>query len=85
MIKRGKEVKYVFLETIFFFYFFLGLELVKFEDRSIVLKPADPVGRSGIRSIRSWNRVGLKKKRGKEKPGVTRQDLIANPLTFFFY
>jgi len=79
-------VKYVFLETIFFFFLiFLGLELVKFEDRSIVLKPADPVGRSGIRSTWSWNRVGLKKKRGKKKPGVTRQDLIANPLTFFFY
>jgi hypothetical protein len=34
---------------------------------------------------RGWNRVGLKKKRGKEKPGVDPADLIANPLTFIFF
>jgi hypothetical protein len=28
-------------------------------------------------STRDWNRAGLKKKQGKEKPGVTRQDPIA--------
>jgi hypothetical protein len=36
---------------------------------------------------RGWNRAGLKKKQGKEKPGVTqltRQDPVANPLTFVF-
>jgi hypothetical protein len=36
---------------------------------------------------RSWNQAGLKKKQGKKKLGVTRltrQDPVANPLTFIF-
>jgi hypothetical protein len=39
---------------------------------NIVLKPgpADP-GLEPGRPIRDWNRAGLKKKRGKKKPGVT--------------
>jgi hypothetical protein len=41
------------------------------------------VGRSETRPIRGWNRVRLKKKQGKEKPGVTRltqQDPVKNPV-----
>ena len=57
----------------------------------IVLKPG-PAGRPGTWPTRGWNRAGLKKKREKEKPGVTRwvdparpdQDPVVNPLTFFF-
>jgi hypothetical protein len=30
------------------------------------------VGRPGTRPTRGWNRAWLKKKQGKEKPGVTR-------------
>jgi len=81
-------VKYVFLETIFFFYFFLGLELVKFEDRSIVLKPADPVGRSGG-SIRDPvylelepGRVEKKTREGKTRCDPTRPD--CKPVDLFF-
>jgi hypothetical protein len=33
----------------------------------------DPAGRPETRPNRGWNRAGLKKKQGKEKPGVTRR------------
>ena len=47
-----------------------------------------PAGRPRTWPTRGWNRTGLKKKQGKEKPGMTRltrQDLVANPLTFVFF
>jgi hypothetical protein len=50
----------------------------------MVLKPG-----SFRRAIQGWNRAGLKKKQGKKKPGVTqwvtRQDPVANLLTFIFF
>jgi hypothetical protein len=46
----------------------------------IVLKPG-PAGRPGTRPIRSWNWAGLKKKRGKKKPGVTRLTQRVDPET----
>jgi hypothetical protein len=50
----------------------------------MVLKPG-----SSRQAIQGWNRVGLKKKQGKKKPGVTRwvtrQDPAANLLTFIFF
>jgi hypothetical protein len=44
-------------------------------------------GRSGTRPARVWNRAKLKKKHGKEKPGVTQQDPVKNPVatSFFFF
>jgi hypothetical protein len=41
-------------------------------------------GRSGTRPARVWNRAKLKKKHGKEKPGVTRQDPVKNPVATSF-
>jgi len=49
--------------------------------QSIVLKP-DLTGRSGTRD---WNRAGLKKKQGKERPGVTRLKIQLQPVNFYFY
>jgi len=51
--------------------------------RPIVLKPG-PRGWPGTRPTWGWNRAGSKKKQGKEKPGVTQQDPVVNPLAFFF-
>jgi hypothetical protein len=36
-----------------------------------MFKPG-PAGRPGTWPTRGWNRAGLKKKRGKKKPGVTQ-------------
>jgi len=49
--------------------------------QNIVLKPG-LAGRSGIRG---WNRAGLKKKQGKERPGVTRLKIQLQPVNFYFY
>jgi hypothetical protein len=49
------------------------------------LKPARSGGLIWDPVYLGLNRAGLKKKREKEKPGVTRQDPVANPLTFFLY
>jgi hypothetical protein len=47
----------------------------------IVLK-SGPAGRLGTRPIRGWNWAGLKKKRGKKKPSVTRLTQRVDPKTW---
>ena len=71
--------------TSFFFFFTRAI------DHSFETRPG-PAGRPGTRLTRGRNRAGLTKKRGKEKPGVTRrvdpvtrQDPVTNPLTFVFF
>jgi hypothetical protein len=56
---------------------------------SFKIRPG-PAGRPGTRPIWDWNRAELKKKQGKKKHGVTRQDPVKNPVTtrwllFIFY
>jgi hypothetical protein len=50
----------------------------------IVLKPG-PAGRPGIRPTRGWNRVGFKKNKGNEKPGLTGKTRLQPADFCFFY
>jgi hypothetical protein len=46
---------------------------------TIVLKFGS-AGQSRIQPTRSWNKIELKKKTGKEKTRLTQQDPVKNPV-----